>query len=191
MAEQLVLESDTVLRSLKQHILCEFGRALTEHAMSVTRHSVNLSIGRFSSTEPTIDKFSTALDAFLSGIDPKAIYDRALADATGMSKAADYEGVLRIFNKKDLVTGVDRFFGIGKGTYVEKVREMAKRGIGSIRLHMLAYLPDMVGKLPVVQPERPVAPADASVVFDALTALADDFMADGRNDMPPQARDSL
>ena len=34
-------------------------------------------------------------------------------------------------------------------------------------------------------------PADAGVVFDALTALPDDFMADGRNDTPPQTRDSL
>ena len=34
-------------------------------------------------------------------------------------------------------------------------------------------------------------PADAGVVFDALTALPDDFMAEGRNDAVPQARESL
>ena len=34
-------------------------------------------------------------------------------------------------------------------------------------------------------------PADAGVVFDALIALPDDFMAEGRNDAAPQARDSL
>lgn len=34
-------------------------------------------------------------------------------------------------------------------------------------------------------------PADLSAAFALLAALPDDFMADGRNDMPPQVREGL
>lgn len=34
-------------------------------------------------------------------------------------------------------------------------------------------------------------PVNAAAIFDALTALPDDFMPDGREDLPPQERESL
>lgn len=34
-------------------------------------------------------------------------------------------------------------------------------------------------------------PANAETIFDALAALPVDFMADGRDDTPPQERESL
>lgn len=40
----------------------------------------------------------------------------------------------------------------------------------------------------IILRERPVS---ALELFDALAALPDDFMADGRDDTPPQIRDSL
>ncbi len=35
------------------------------------------------------------------------------------------------------------------------------------------------------------APVDATDVFDALVSLTADFMADGRDDAPPQEREAL
>ncbi len=35
------------------------------------------------------------------------------------------------------------------------------------------------------------APVDATGIFDALVSLAADFMADGRDDAPPQEREAL
>ena len=34
-------------------------------------------------------------------------------------------------------------------------------------------------------------PTSAAAVFDLLTSLSDDFMADGRDDTPPQERESF
>ena len=34
-------------------------------------------------------------------------------------------------------------------------------------------------------------PASATAIFDALASLPDDFMADGREDAPPQQRESF
>ncbi|MEF8711999.1 MAG: hypothetical protein V5B39_00195 [Accumulibacter sp.] len=35
------------------------------------------------------------------------------------------------------------------------------------------------------------APVDATGIFDALVSLTADFMADGRDDAPPQEREAL
>jgi antitoxin VapB len=40
----------------------------------------------------------------------------------------------------------------------------------------------------IVLRERPV---NAAAIFDALVSLPDDFMADGREDTPPQEREAL
>lgn len=40
----------------------------------------------------------------------------------------------------------------------------------------------------IVLREKPV---NGTAIFDSLTQLPDDFMADGRQDEPPQERDSL
>ncbi len=34
-------------------------------------------------------------------------------------------------------------------------------------------------------------PVNAAAIFDAISSLSADFMAEGRNDTPPQERDSL
>lgn len=151
-ADQLLLNAETVFASVSQFIKDEFLRAIPSHVMDVTRHKVGLGMGRFSSSEFTIEQYSAELHRYLSGIDAKAIHAAALKAATDIAQSDDYESVLRVFNKKDLVKGIDRFFEIKKSTYVEKVKEMAKRGIGDVPVHLLKFLPDLVAKLPLKVP---------------------------------------
>ena len=147
-AEQLLLNSETVLADVKKYVGDEFLRAIPSHAMDVTRHKVGLGMGRFSASELDIEQYSAKLQSYLNNIDAKAIHAAALKSATELSESGNYEGILRVFNKKDLGKGLDRFFEIKKSTYVEKVREMAKRDIGNVPAHFLDFLPDLVGKLP-------------------------------------------
>jgi hypothetical protein len=85
----------------------------------------------------------------VNGIDASSIYSTAIAEATALIDAKNYDAILKIFNKKDLVSGVDRFFDIKKPTtYVGKVHEMAKRGIGDVPTKFLAYLPNLADMLP-------------------------------------------
>jgi hypothetical protein len=144
-ASQLLLDPGIVLSEVKNYVMDEFRRAIHSHAMDVTRHRVGLGLGRFSSEEVAIEDYTAELQVHLSSIDPKSIYDAALAEANGLLTSGDYDGVLRVFNKKDLIKGADRFFRIKKATYVEKVREMAKRDIGGVPALLMEYLP----KLPI------------------------------------------
>ena len=146
-AEQLLLDSETVLVGIKRYVGEEFRRAIPSHAMDITRHRVGLGMGRFSSGEFDIDEYSAELENYLNNIDAKAIHAIAINEATELAESEDYEGILRVFNKKDLIKGLDRFFEIRKSTYVEKVKEMAKRDRGNVPAHFLQFLPNLVAKL--------------------------------------------
>lgn len=148
-AEQLLLNSEKVLTDVKKYIRDEFRRGIPLHVMDVTRHKVGLGMGRFSSSEIDIDQYSENLQNYLNKIDAKAVHAVALKEAKVLLESSEYEVILRVFNKKDLVKGMDRFFEINKSTYVEKVKEMAKRDIGNVPTHFLDFLPNLVAKLPL------------------------------------------
>lgn len=104
-------------------------------------------LGRFSSGETDINRYATAFFAFREEIDPLAVYSAAMAEGQAAITDSNYELVLRLFNKKDLSKNLGRFFGITKGSYVDKVREMAKRGVGDVARILKGYLPDLDHRL--------------------------------------------
>lgn len=148
-ASQLLLDMDMVFEEVKDFIMQDFQRMVHSHAMDVTRHRVALGIGQFSSKEPSIHEYITDLNDFLRTIDAEDIYNNALAEAQNLIELKDYENILRIFNKKDLTKNIARFFNIKNATYVEKVKEMAKRELGNIPIHLMEFLPDLASQLPL------------------------------------------
>jgi ABC-type cobalamin/Fe3+-siderophores transport system ATPase subunit len=153
-AEQLLLDGRQVLECVKDHVISLFQRTISLHAIELTRHKVALQLGRFSSQKDSVVEFSDELRAYVNGIDASKIYSTAMVEATALIDAKNYDAILKIFNKKDLVSGVDRFFDIRKPTtYVGKVHEMAKRGKGDVPRKLLAYLPNLADMLP----QQPIA----------------------------------
>jgi ABC-type dipeptide/oligopeptide/nickel transport system ATPase component len=149
-AEQMLLDGEQVFERVADHVISLFERKLTEHAIELTRHKVALQLGRFSSQKNAIDGYAEDLETFLNGVDAREIYSTAVAEATTLINARNYDAILKIFNNKDLVSSVDRFFDIRKPTtYVGKVQEMAKRGLGEVPTKLMTYLPDFAEMLPI------------------------------------------
>jgi Protein of unknown function (DUF4435)/AAA domain, putative AbiEii toxin, Type IV TA system len=146
-AVQLLIDPTTALNEVKQYVLDDFRRGVTTHAMEITKHKVALMLGRFSSSGKNIVEFSEAFVSFRSEIEPSNVYATALAEAQAAIDANDYKLVLRLFNKKELSKNLGRFFGLTKGSYVDKVKEMAKRGLGNVPTHLKAYLPSIENHL--------------------------------------------
>lgn len=140
-ANQLLVDPREALTKVKRFVMDEFRRWLPTHAMEKTKYKVTLMLGRFSSNGGDINQFANALSTFNSSIDPHLVHAAALAEAQAAIDAEAYELVLQMFNKKELSKHLGRFLGISKGTYVDKVMEMAKRGIGDVSTHFGAYLP--------------------------------------------------
>jgi ABC-type dipeptide/oligopeptide/nickel transport system ATPase component len=154
-AEQLLLDGRQVLPLVTDHVISLFKRTISVHAIELTRHKVALQLGRFSSQNNSIEEYSNELKTFTNTIDACDIYSAALNEAKALIDENDYDAILKIFNKKDLISGVDRFFDIKKPTtYVGKVHEMAKRGLGDVPTKLLDYLPDLAGMLPQPQNTR-------------------------------------
>lgn len=147
-ADQLLLDTQAVLEQVKEFVVAEFQRMAHSHAMDVTRHKVALGMGRFSSNESSIDAYVAELRSYLGQIDAKRIYEDTFEEAQNLIKSKDYDEIIRIFNKKDLTKKIARFFNFRKVTYIENVKEMAKRGLGDIPTSFLVFLPDLVNKLP-------------------------------------------
>lgn len=146
-ADQLLLDQEKTLSNVMKFVFEDFERWLPMHAIETTQQKVSLMLGRFSSDHKEITAYACAFEAFQQRIDPHSVYNMALSEAQTALSARDYKTVLRLFNKKDLSKNLGRFFEITKGSYVEKVTEMNKRGVGDIPLHLRAYLPDIEGML--------------------------------------------
>lgn len=148
-AEQLLMDGKQVLACVTKHVISIFQQTISVHAIELTHHKVALQLGRFSSQKNSIEEYSDELQSFVNEIDAREIYGIAIAEAMALIDEKNYDAILKIFNKKDLILHVDRFFDIRKPTtYVGKVHEMAKRGLGDVSTKLLAYLPNLAGMLP-------------------------------------------
>lgn len=142
-ANQLMLEEHTTLEHVQNFVTEMFKRELQAHAMNVMHQRITLTLGQYSSGKGDIDSYCTDLKAHLDKIDANSYYAEALTEARGLIDSADYQGILRVFNKKGIADQIAHLFEIRRGTYVEKVREMSKRGIGNVPGCIRAYLPDL------------------------------------------------
>lgn len=140
-ANQLLLDPVETLNQVKQFVMEDFERWLPMHAIETTKHKIALILGRFSVDDKDISKYSTECANYLGSINPSLIYESVLIEARSALDSGDYEKVLRIFNKKDVLNKVKRFFGITQGTYAEKVMEMAKRNLGDVPKNLALYMP--------------------------------------------------
>ena len=140
-ANQLLLDPVETLNQVRQFVMEDFKRWLPTHAIEATKHKIALMLGRFSADDKEISKYSTECANYLRSINPSLVYESVLAEAQAALDSGDYEKVLRIFNKKDVLHNIKRFFGITQGNYAEKVMEMAKRNLGDVPKNLALYLP--------------------------------------------------
>lgn len=140
-ASQLLLQPDSVFEDIKNFVIAEFRRTVQAHALDVTRHTVNLKLGQFGSKDASIEAYSTAFRNHVDRIDAQKIYESTLAEANRLIATNDYDGIIKVFNKKDLTKNITRFFNIKGGTYIDKVQEMTKRDLGGIPSHFIEFLP--------------------------------------------------
>jgi hypothetical protein len=146
-AVQLLVDQTNAFKEVSRFVLEDFQRWLPTHAMEITHHKVALMLGRFSSGETDISRYATAFSTFRNAIDPVAVHSAARTEGQEAIAQNNYKLVLRLFNKKELSKNLGRFFGITKGSYVDKVKEMAKRGVGDVPQILRGYLPDLDSRL--------------------------------------------
>lgn len=141
-ANRLMLDESETLRSVKDFVIKTFERELKVHAQQAAHHRVTLMLGQYSSRSTSMDEYNIDLKTHLDQIDPISIYNDVLNEGQALISASDYIQILKVFNRKDLLSNVTYLFDIRRGTYLEKIRELAKRDVESISRHLKLFLPD-------------------------------------------------
>ncbi|GJI88751.1 DUF4435 domain-containing protein [Duganella hordei] len=144
MADQLLLNSSDVLKNVKKWIIDEFSRNKESYALEFTQYQVNLMLGRFGPAASTASDYKNLFKSHVENIDPEKIYSDALSAANLLVDEENYMGILEVFNKKNLVNTIDRFFDIKKpSTYVHRVKQMCQNNTGGIVDVIRAALPNL------------------------------------------------
>lgn len=140
-ANRLMLDEDETLKSVKSFVINTFERELKTHAQQAAHHRITLLLGQFSSKSSDIEKYNIDFKAHLGVIDPVSIYNELLNEGQALISRVDYIGILQVFNRKDLLSNVTHLFDIRRGSYLEKIRELAKRDVEIISRYLKLFLP--------------------------------------------------
>jgi len=142
-AHQLLLDADKTLESVKDFIIKRFNADINEHSMNVAKHFVTLHFGRFSSEANDSQEFETDYFDHVKKLQIKTIIEDVKKEAHELIDNRNYTEILKVYNKKDLLGSINFIFDV-KGpnsTYLEKLREMNRRGIINIGSELINYLP--------------------------------------------------
>ena len=97
---------DQVARKVKKTIIAMFAAEYRQQALMHTRHRVKRTVeyrvdGRFSN----IDQLERHIEGLVDEIAPRRLYDEYCRTFRGYIDSGDYEGVLRVYNRKSMLPG--------------------------------------------------------------------------------------
>jgi len=145
MASRLGVEQ-SVVDDVKLAVFAEFERLKSDHALALTRRDLVMSLERFNGAGALAD-MSASLSETVAGLDVDSIYLRHMSGVEKILEESDYIGVLRAFNHKGLVGKVNRFFGLTKPAYLERVRALLRKGDPDLVQSLKRWLPSFEGRL--------------------------------------------
>lgn len=125
---------DHVAKRVKQNVIKMFAGEYRQQALMHTRHHVKRTVeyrvdGRFSS----IDELERHMAGLVDEIAPRRLYEQYCREFKGYISAGDYDGVLKVYNRKSMLPGsnVAAMLGINnKDGYVNCILDLL-RGEGA------------------------------------------------------------
>lgn len=106
MAEIRGKNSKKVLKAVRQEVMHKFEQMLDDQALQHTRHRMKRDVERKIDARFTcITALELHIKSLIKKLRPREVFDRLRADFRRMLKGGDYEGVLKVFNHKPLLTG--------------------------------------------------------------------------------------
>ncbi len=95
-----------ILKAVRQEVMQKFEQMLENQALQHTRHRMKRDVERKIDARFTcITALELHIKSLIKKLKPRETYDQILAEFRKMSRAGDYERVLRVFNHKPMFTG--------------------------------------------------------------------------------------
>ncbi len=140
MCERLQVDTQKTQEVL-EIVYSEFERKLNEHALALTKRDITLSLGRFSASASSPNELASSFSDFTANIDIQSIYNTHLDQAKSLLQNHEYTEILKTFNHKGLAKRVTGIFGLTKPNYLERARNMARKGDIELINALALYLP--------------------------------------------------
>lgn len=106
MAEIRGKNSKKVLKAVRQEVMHKFEQMLDDQALQHTRHRMKRDVERKIDARFTcITALELHIKSLIKKLRPRDVFDHLRAEFRKMVKGGDYEGVLRVFNHKPILTG--------------------------------------------------------------------------------------
>lgn len=121
-----------ILKATRQEVLHKFEQMLDDQVLQHTRHRMKRDVERKIDARFTcITALELHIKSLIKKLRPRDVFDQLRAEFRKMIKGGDYEGVLRVFNHKPLLTGscVAKMLGFSNSDdYINGVITALKRG---------------------------------------------------------------
>lgn len=140
-AERLGVDEESI-EKVYNHVYTEFGRKLENHALSLAKRDVILSLGRFGTKKKSVAELEIEFKDLYLSVNILDIYKAYLNEGQALIDNKDYIGILKVFNEKDLISRVSAFFGVTKPNYLDRARKMTRERDQKLITALSLYLPD-------------------------------------------------
>lgn len=98
--------SKKVLKAVRQEVMHKFEQMLDDQALQHTRHRMKRDVERKIDARFTcITALELHIKSLIKKLRPRDVFDHLRAEFRKMVKGGDYEGVLKVFNHKPILTG--------------------------------------------------------------------------------------
>lgn len=95
-----------VLKTVRNEVIRKFEQMLESQALQHTRHRMKRDVERKIDARFTcITALELHIKSLIKKLKPRETYDQLMAEFRRMAGGGDYEGILRVFNHKPLLTG--------------------------------------------------------------------------------------
>ena len=132
MAESKGKNGKKILKAVRQEVMHKFELMLDDQALQHTRHRMKRDVERKIDARFTcITALELHIKSLIKKLRPRDVFDQLRAEFRRMVNGGDYEGVLRVFNHKPLLTGscVSKMLGYpNSDDYVNGVIATMKQG---------------------------------------------------------------
>lgn len=132
MAEIKGKSGKKILKAARQEVMHKFEQMLDDQALQHTRHRMKRDVERKIDARFTcITALELHIKSLIKKLRPRDVFDHLRAEFRKMLKGGDYEGVLKVFNHKPLLTGscAPRMLGFANSDdYINGVVTALKQG---------------------------------------------------------------
>lgn len=126
-ASHLVLDNpNEVISTVKHNLFQWFQQEFDVHLTSICEREIKHKLNCFNKDQNTKESLKTQLTAIITSVDIDQIYDTTKERLSHIIEQTNYEELIKVYNRKDLIRRVSSYFGLTGYGYADLVLRLLK-----------------------------------------------------------------